>query len=62
MESYIYLWWIHIWSVTLWYNEPQDKPFRFQQLLNLLKTIKYMEVNIYTFKYLFKYYFLGRHS
>jgi len=44
MENYIYLCWAQLWAMTFWYVDPEEKRFRFEQLLNVLDKTKHYEV------------------
>jgi len=44
MENYIYLCWAHLWAMTFWYHDPEEKRFRFEQLLSVLDKTKHFEV------------------
>lgn len=44
MENYIYLCWAQLWAMTFWYVEPEEKRFRFEQLLSVLDKTKHYEV------------------
>lgn len=44
MENYVYLCWLEIFAVTFWYHEEKEKPLRFQQLLNMIKKLKWIDV------------------
>jgi len=45
MENYIYLCWAQLWAMTFWYHDPEEKRFRFNQLLNVLDRLGQYEVN-----------------
>lgn len=47
MENYIYLCWAQLWAMTFWYVDPEEKRFRFEQLLSVLDKTKHYEVNIF---------------
>lgn len=44
MENYIYLCWGQIWAMTFWYHDPEEKRYRFEQLLLVLDKTKHYEV------------------
>lgn len=46
MENYIYLCWAQLWAMTFWYHDPEEKRYRFNQLLNVLDRLGQYEVNI----------------
>ena len=41
MENYIYLCWGQIWAMTFWYHDPEEKRYRFEQLLLVLDKTKH---------------------
>lgn len=43
MENYIYLSWIESFAVTFHYCEFYEKPYRFQQLLNVIKKLNWID-------------------
>jgi len=45
MENYIYLCWAQLWAMTFWYHDPEEKRYRFNQLLNVLDRLGQYEVN-----------------
>lgn len=55
MENYIYLCWGQIWAMTFWYHDPEEKRYRFEQLLLVLDKTKHYEVikNYFIQNYLF---------
>jgi hypothetical protein len=49
MENYIYLCWAQLWAMTFWYHDPEEKRYRFNQLLNVLDRLGQYEVNNFYF-------------
>ena len=47
MRDYIYLTWLEIWSFTFWYIEKNERPYRFNQMLDILDKIIHHEMNIF---------------
>jgi len=47
MENYIYLCWAQLWAMTFWYHDPEEKRYRFNQLLNVLDRLGQYEVFIF---------------
>ena len=47
MRNYIYLTWLEIWSFTFWYIEKNERPYRFNQMLDILDKIIHHEINIF---------------
>jgi hypothetical protein len=43
MENYIYLSWIESFAITFYYCEIFEKPFRFQQLLNVINKLNWID-------------------
>ena len=52
MESYLYLNWICIFSLTFWYCEENEKNYWFQELFNIVKKSLCYDINV--FNYLFE--------
>ena len=46
MKNYLYLTWLEMWAFTFWYNEPGEKHFRFDQMLDVLDKVIHHEMNI----------------
>ena len=46
MKNYLYLTWLEIWAFTFWYNEPGEKHYRFDQMLDVLDKVIHHEMNI----------------
>ena len=46
MKNYLYLTWLEIWAFTFWYNEPSEKHYRFDQMLDVLDKVIHHEMNI----------------
>ena len=47
MRNYIYLTWLEIWSFTFWYIEKSERPYRFNQMLDILDKVIHHEINIF---------------
>ena len=47
MKNYLYLTWLEIWAFTFWYNEPGEKHYRFDQMVDVLDKIIHHEMNIF---------------
>ena len=46
MKNYLYLTWLEMWAFTFWYNEPGEKHYRFDQMLDVLDKVIHHEMNI----------------
>ena len=46
MKNYLYLTWLEIWAFTFWYNEPGEKHYRFDLMLDVLDKVIHHEMNI----------------
>jgi hypothetical protein len=46
MENYIYLCWVHLFSITLHDLDNNEKPYRFQQLVDVIKRLNWIDVII----------------
>ena len=46
MENDIYLTWISLWGMTLWYTNEEERFYRFNQFLNVLKLIENPDMKI----------------
>jgi hypothetical protein len=45
MENHIYISWIHLFAITFYYTEEEEKPFRFDQLLRVIEKSSWIDVN-----------------
>lgn len=46
MENFIYLCWLQLWAMTFWYQEEEERRYRFQQLLQVLDMVRNHEVRL----------------
>ena len=46
MINYIYLSWLEIWAFTFWYIDKKEKPYRFNQMIDVLNKVIHHEMNI----------------
>ena len=47
MKNYINLCWIQLWAMSFWYHEPQEKKFRFGQLLQVIKKVTSHDMEVF---------------
>ena len=57
MKKYIYLCWIQLWALTFWYNQENEKKYRFQELIKIIEKSSCYEMEIFNllFEVLSKY-------
>ena len=46
MENYVYLCWIQLWALSFHYQHETEKHYWFQELLKVLKKVKYHDVSL----------------
>ena len=47
MKNYLYLTWLEIWAFTFWYMDKDERPYRFNQMLDIVDKIIHHEMNIF---------------
>ena len=47
MKKYIYLCWMHMWSLTFWYSEEKEKNYWFQELVRIIEESSCYEMEIF---------------
>ena len=47
MKNYLYLTWLQIWAFTFWYIDKDERPYRFNQMLDIVDKIIHHEMNIF---------------
>ena len=46
MINYLYLSWLEVWAFTFWYIDDKEKPYRFNQMIDVLNKVIHHEINI----------------
>ena len=46
MINYLYLSWLEVWAFTFWYFDKREKPYRFNQMIDVLNKVIHHEMNI----------------
>ena len=46
MINYLYLSWLEVWAFTFWYIDAKEKPYRFNQMIDVLNKVIHHEMNI----------------
>ena len=44
--NYLYLSWLEVWAFTFWYFDKREKPYRFNQMIDVLNKVIHHEMNI----------------
>ena len=47
MKNYLYLTWLEIWAFTFWYIDKDERPYRFNQMLDIIDKVIHHEMNIF---------------
>ena len=47
MKNYLYLTWLEIWAFTFWYIDKDERPYRFNQMLDMVDKVIHHEMNIF---------------
>ena len=47
MKKYIYLCWMHMWALTFWYCQENEKRYRFQELIKIIELSSCYEMGIF---------------
>ena len=47
MKNYLYLTWLEIWAFTFWYIDKDERPYRFNQMLDIVDKVIHHEMNIF---------------
>ena len=47
MKNYLYLTWLEIWAFSFWYIDKEERPYRFNQMLDIIDKIIHHEMNIF---------------
>ena len=47
MKNYLYLTWLEVWAFTFWYLDKEERPYRFNQMLDMLDKVIHHEMNIF---------------
>ena len=51
MKNYLYLTWLEIWAFTFWYIDKDERPYRFNQMLDIIDKVIHHEMNIFNLMY-----------
>ena len=46
MMNYLYLSWLEAWAFTFWYIDKKERPYRFNQMIDVLNKVIHHEMNI----------------
>ena len=47
MKNYLYLTWLEVWAFTFWYLDKEERPYRFNEMLDMLDKVIHHEMNIF---------------
>ena len=47
MKNYLYLTWLEVWAFTFWYMDKDERPYRFNQMLDIIDKVIHHEMNIF---------------
>ena len=46
MINYLYLSWLEVWAFSFWYIDKKERPYRFNQMIDVLNKVLHHEMNI----------------